>query len=84
MGHYPIQYYSDLYDLFEFTCKTRKLVSVIYAADLQKNPEKVMQMEKYCADTGLPYDKKVLTLTPGVVEDWAVSPSCNDWHWIEG
>ena len=38
-------------------------------------------MKHYCAETGLSYDKKMLTWSPGVVEDWADYEYFEDWHW---
>ena len=72
-------YYLELYELLKFIQSRGKVAAVIDADDLTANPEKVMQ--QYCTATGLPYDAKMLSWTPGVVEDWTVSPYCKDWHW---
>ncbi len=72
--------YSKLFELFEFIrSRTGQDVTVIDAADLMKNPEYIM--EQYCHQTGLPYDRKMLTWTPGEVKDWAVGRFYKDWHW---
>ena len=72
--------YSKLYELFQFIRNTGRPVTVIDSADLLENPESIMQ--QYCMETGLPYDKKMLTWSPGIVEDWAEANSyCEKWHW---
>ncbi len=70
-----------LYELLDFIRSTGREVTVIDAADLLKNPEYIMQV--YCRQTGLPYDKKMLTWTPGEVEDWATKNKrfYKEWHW---
>ena len=68
----------ELYELFKLAQSRGTVVAVINADDLEADPEKVMQ--HYCAATGLPYDKKMLSWTPGVVEDWAVFPQYREWH----
>ena len=70
--------HSNLYELFEFLQSRGKISAVIDAADLKADPERVMQ--HYCESTGLPYNKKMLTWTPGVVEDWALLPERELWH----
>ena len=72
--------FAKLYELFDFIRSTGREVTVIDAADLLKNPEYIMQV--YCRQTGLPYDKKMLTWTPGKVEDWATKyKNYKEWHW---
>ncbi len=71
--------YSELFELFEFIRSTGRDVTVIDADDLLKNPEYIM--EQYCHQTGLPYDRKMLTWTPGEVKDWTVSKYYKEWHW---
>ncbi len=71
--------FAKLYELFEFIRSTGREVSVIDAADLLKNPEYIMEL--YCRQTGLPYDKKMLTWTPGEVKDWTSSKYYKEWHW---
>ena len=70
--------HSNLYELFEFLQSRGKVSAVIDAADLKADPEKVMQ--HYCECTGLPYDKKMLTWSPGVVDDWAILPEYEIWY----
>ena len=71
--------YQILYELLEFVRSTGRQVTVVDAADLLSNPEAIMKC--YCAETGLPYDKKMLTWSPGVVEDWTNNDIFEDWHW---
>ena len=70
--------YFELHELFEFMQSRGKVTAVIDADDLQENPERVMQ--HYCTATGLPYDTKMLSWTPGVVEDWTVFKCYREWH----
>ena len=58
----------ELYELFKFMQSKGKVMAVIDADNLTANPEKVMK--HYCTATGLPYDTKMPSWTPGVVEDW--------------
>ena len=74
--------YVMLCELFKFINKNAgRPVTVIDSADLLENPEYIMQ--QYCVKTGLPYDKKMLTWSPGTVEDWAEfnTKYYKDWHW---
>ena len=71
--------YQILYELLECVCSTGRQVTVVDAADLLSDPEAIMK--RYCAETGLPYDKKMLTWSPGVVEDWTFNEFFEDWHW---
>ena len=71
--------YLKLYELFKFIQSRGKVAAVIDADNLKANPEKIMQ--HYCTATGLSYDPKMLSWTPGVVEDWTVNPYYKDWHW---
>ena len=71
-----MSWFAELYEWFEFVQSRGKVAAVIDAADLMRNPERVMQ--HYCAATGLQYDKKMLTWSPGVVEEWTVY---KEWHW---
>ena len=64
---------SELHELFQLLQSRGKVSAVVDADDLQKDPEKVMQ--HYCAATGLKYDEKMLTWSPGMVEDWAIPMS---------
>ena len=68
----------ELYGLFKLMQSRGKVTAVIDADDLQADPEKVMQY--YCTATGLPYDKKMLSWTPGVVEDWTTFRYYREWH----
>ena len=52
---------------------------VIDSADLLNNPEAIM--EQYCKKTGLPYNKKMLTWTPGIMEDWTELEYYKEFHW---
>ena len=70
--------YLELYELFKFMQSKGKVMAVIDADDLEADPEKVMQ--HYCTATGLPYDKKMLSWTPGVVEDWTAFQYYREWH----
>ncbi len=75
-----VQGYSKLYKLLEFIQNTGRDVIVIDAADLLKNPEYIMEI--YCDRTGLPYNKQMLTWTPGEVKDWtSVRDKSEHWHW---
>ncbi len=75
-----VQGYSKLYELLEFIQNTGRDVIVIDAADLMKNPEYIMKL--YCDRTGLPYDKQMLTWTPGEVKDWtSIQDNSEHWHW---
>ena len=38
-------------------------------------------MQQYCQETGLPYSERMLTWSPGIVQDWAEFEYCKDWHW---
>ena len=69
----------ELYELFKFVQSKGKVTAVIDADDLKANPENIMQ--HYCTATGLSYDQKMLSWTPGVIEDWTVSLYYKDWHW---
>ena len=71
--------YPKLCELFKLVHRTSKEVIVIDSADLLSNPEAIM--EQYCKKTGLPYDKKMLTWTPGIVEDWTEFEYYKDYHW---
>ena len=75
----PVNSYFELYELFKFMQSRGKVAAVLDADDLEANPEKVMQY--YCSATGLPYDKKMLSWTPGVVEDWTVFSYYKEWYW---
>lgn len=65
--------------MFEFIQSTGKPFTVIDSAILLENPKRIMQ--QYCAETGLPYDDKMLTWSPGVAEDWTTYKYYKDWHW---
>ena len=69
----------ELYELFKFMQSKGKVMAVIDADNLTANPEKVMK--HYCTATGLPYDTKMPSWTPGVVEDWSMYPHYREWHW---
>ena len=71
--------YSKLYELFQFLQNTGRPITVIDSVDLLENPESIMQ--QYCMETGLPYDKQMLTWSPGIVQDWAEYIHYEDWHW---
>ena len=68
-----------LYDFFELIHSTTNQVIVIDAVDLLSNPE--AYMKQYCRKTGLPYNIKMLSWTPGIVEDWTGCDFYMDWHW---
>ena len=55
-----------IYDLFEFIRNAGKLVTVIDAGDLQKDPKKVMKKHALSQHWPAIYNK-MLTWTPGVV-----------------
>ena len=71
--------YPKLCELFKLIHRTSKEVIVIDSADLLNNPETIM--EQYCKKTGLPYNKKMLTWTPGIVEDWTEFEYYKEFHW---
>ena len=71
--------YQRLYELLEFVHSTGRQVTVVDAADLLSDPEAIMK--RYCAETGLPYGKKMLIWSPGVVEDWTEFEYFKVWHW---
>ena len=70
--------FPKLCELFKLVYSTSKEVIVIDSADLLSNPEAIM--EQYCKKTGLPYDKKMLTWTPGIVEDWTANKYYKEFH----
>ncbi len=76
---FGVKGFAKLYELFEFIRSTGREVAVIDAADLLKNPEYIMEL--YCRQTDLPYDKKMLTWTPGEVKDWSICDFYKEWHW---
>ena len=71
--------FSRLYELYELVSSKGGKTTIIDADDLLENPEYFM--EYYCLETGLPYHRKMLTWSPGVVEDWAEFKHYKDWHW---
>ncbi len=70
--------YANLHKMFEHVRSLCSDVIVVDASDLLNNPEKMMQ--QYCMKTGLPYDKSMLTWTPGVVQDWTINKMHQIWH----
>ena len=78
--HYDRDTFLRLWELFDCARSMGKDVTIIDSADLLNNPEGIMK--KYCAETGLTYDDKMLNWSPGVVEDWAEhSKYYKEWHW---
>ena len=71
--------YSRLCELYELVSSKGGKTVVIDADDLMRNPE--YYMEYYCLETGLPYHRKMLTWSPGVVEDWTEFKHYKAWHW---
>ena len=68
-----------LWELFDCARSKGKEVSIIDSDDLLSNPEGIMR--KYCAETGLMYDHKMLNWSPGVVEDWSTENKYyKEWH----
>lgn len=71
--------YPRLHELFKFVQSKGRHVILIDLEDLVNNPEHTM--EQYCRESGLPYDKKMLTWSPGIVEDWTEFEYYKEWHW---
>ena len=68
-----------LCELYNCARSMGREVTVVDADDLLSNPEGIMR--KYCAETGLTYDDKMLSWSPGVVEDWTENKGYKDWNW---
>jgi len=72
--------YKKMYELFyHIATKLKEEIVVVDAADLQRNPEQTLK--QYCDRTGLIFDKKMLTWTPGIVQDWTCNPNYEMWHY---
>ena len=69
--------FKQLYDFYEVVrLNLDPHPIVIDADDLLANPRDIM--ERYCKETGLPFEEQMLTWEPGVIEEW-----CSYIHYKE-
>ncbi len=69
--------FKEIYELYEYVTKELKQKAVIIDADdLKANPEGIMRA--YCEETGIPFQKSMLSWKPEVPNppEWKAPPTC--------
>ena len=70
--------FRQLNEFFQVVKKVDPSPVVVDADDLLARPREMM--ESYCSATGIDFQERMLTWTPGVVPDWAHIKQFEVWH----